>query len=90
LSNDERARAPSIQRELQRIRAALERGERDYTALEHAATSNLVDAGFVADYVSIRNPTTLGAPAPDDREFVVLAAARLGRTRLIDNVRARR
>ena len=90
LSKDERARAPSIQRELQRIRAALERGECDFAALESAATSKLVEAGFVADYVSIRNPITLGAPTADDREFVVLAAARLGRTRLIDNVQARR
>jgi pantoate--beta-alanine ligase len=88
LSADERERAPAIQRALQEIRVSLERDEREYAALEEAAVTNLTKTGFAVDYVSIRNALTLAAPTDDDREFVVLAAARLGRTRLIDNVRA--
>jgi pantoate--beta-alanine ligase len=90
LSNDERARAPLIQRALRYMRSALERGDRNYAELERAAASSLADAGFAVDYVAIRNANTLAAPVGTDSEFVVLAAARLGRTRLIDNVRADR
>ena len=90
LSAADRERAPAIQRALQEIRISLERGERGYGALEQAAVTNLTKTGFAVDYVSIRNALTLAAPSDEDREFVVLAAARLGRTRLIDNVRADR
>ena len=90
LSGDERARAPAIQRTLQDVRAALEKGDRNYAGLEQAGVSKLADEGFVVDYVAIRNAASLAAPRDDDRELVVLAAARLGRTRLIDNVRAQR
>jgi pantoate--beta-alanine ligase len=86
LSADERARAPLIQRSLQTIRAALERGERNYAELQRAAVLNLENAGFAVDYVEIRSAATLATPGFDDRDFVVLAAAKLGRTRLIDNL----
>jgi pantoate--beta-alanine ligase len=88
LSDDERDRAPAIQRALQEARGSLERGDRSYAALEAAAAASLAKVGFAVDYVAIRNAVTLAAPTEDDRELVVLAAARLGRTRLIDNVRA--
>jgi pantoate--beta-alanine ligase len=42
------------------------------------------------DYFSIRNAQDLAPPTPESKEFVVLVAARLGRARLIDNMRARR
>ena len=90
LSSDERARAPAVQRTLQEIRIALEKDDRNYVALERAGASKLSDEGFVVDYVSIRSAESLAAPRDDDRELVVLTAARLGRTRLIDNVRALR
>ena len=90
LSSDERARAPMIQRTLQEIRVALENGDRKYGALEQSGASKLTNGGFVVDYVSIRDADSLAAPIDGDRDLVVLAAARLGRTRLIDNVRARR
>ena len=53
------------------------------------AVSSLSGAGFDVDYVSIRGALTLDAPAATDPELVVLAAARIGRTRLIDNLRVR-
>jgi len=90
LSSAERARAPMIRRTLLEMRAALENGDRNYVALERAGASMLANEGFVVDYVSIRSAASLAAPRDDDRELVVLTAARLGRTRLIDNVRAQR
>jgi pantoate--beta-alanine ligase len=90
LSSEERVRAPAIRRTLQEIRTALEDGDQNYVALERGGSSRLTNEGFVVDYVAIRNAASLAEPIGTDRELVVLAAARLGRTRLIDNVRARR
>jgi pantoate--beta-alanine ligase len=50
------------------------------------AVRQLADAGWKPDYVEVRRRTDLAAPGPGDRELVVLAAARLGSTRLIDNL----
>ena len=58
--------------------------------LERDATTRLNDAGFNVDYVSIRGARTLDrANNRTIDELVVLAAARIGRTRLIDNLRVR-
>ena len=86
LSADERARAPELHRALVRIATALDDGQRDFAALEQGARSALGDAGFAPDYVSVRRARDLAVPAPTDDALVVLGAARLGRTRLIDNV----
>ena len=45
------------------------------------------EAGFTTDYVSIRRAADLAEPVAGDSELVVLAAATVGRTRLIDNIR---
>ena len=50
------------------------------------ATATLVKRGWQVDYVSIRNRLSLQRPGDADQELVVLAAARLGVTRLIDNL----
>ena len=89
LSADERTTAPLIHQTLTRITTALAGGNRDYATLEHDAGARLKVAGFSVDYVSIRSARTLDAPTSSDRELVVLAAARIGRTRLIDNLRVR-
>ena len=47
----------------------------------------LRDAGFGPQYVSVRRSGDLGVPKAENDERVVLAAAMLGRTRLIDNVK---
>ncbi len=62
-------------------------GERDFRRLEQEAGEILAEAGFVPDYVSIRRSADLAEAGPDERDLVVLAAARLGQARLIDNVR---
>ena len=84
LSSDERRRAPEIHRALVYITEALAAVCRDYVSLQQAAGSRLTSAGFVPQYVEIRAPD-LSDPTPEASEWVVLAAAFLGRTRLIDN-----
>jgi pantoate--beta-alanine ligase len=90
LSAQERAIAPQIYAELSRARAALEGGSSDFAALERAGLDALVKAGFRPDYFSVRDAATLDPPAADSTGLVVLTAARIGRARLIDNVRATR
>jgi pantoate--beta-alanine ligase len=88
LTPEQRALAPRIFAALERARAALETGQRDFEALEHEGTNVLQAAGFRVDYFAIRDADTLAAPASDSKNLVVLTAARIGRARLIDNVRA--
>lgn len=87
LSPEERARAPAIYRELERTRREIESGARDFAALEKTGYAALQQAGFRPDYFSIRDAETLAPPGPQSRELVILTAARIGRARLIDNVR---
>ena len=86
LSEAERKQAPQLYRELQAIARAVENGNRDYAALEQQAAANLKQAGWQVDYVEIRHAGNLQIAHVGDNELVVLAAARLGNTRLIDNV----
>jgi pantoate--beta-alanine ligase len=85
LDAEERRRAPALYAALRGIGDALRRGRRDFRALEQRADADLRAAGFVPDYVSVRRASDLAEPTSVDRAFVVLAAARLGRARLIDN-----
>jgi len=87
LTDAERRVAPQIFVELERARQAIEAGSREFAALEQAGFAALQKAGFRPDYFSILDAATLDPPA-DARELVVLTAARIGRARLIDNVRA--
>lgn len=86
LSEAERKQAPQLYRELQAIARAVENGNRDYAALEQQAAANLKQTGWQVDYVEIRHAGNLQVAHVGDGELVVLAAARLGNTRLIDNV----
>ena len=81
----QRAEAVALARELQGVVAELRRGRRDWAALEAAAMDALAGRGWKVDYVAIRRQADLGAPA-DGEALVVLGAARIGSTRLIDNV----
>ncbi|AZR59884.1 pantoate--beta-alanine ligase [Eikenella corrodens] len=89
LSEAERKQAPQLYRELQAIAHAVENGNRDYAALEQQAAANLKQAGWQVDYVEIRHAGNLQVAHVGDSELVVLAAARLGNTRLIDNIEIR-
>jgi pantoate--beta-alanine ligase len=71
--------------ELQRIAAAVANGQSDWQQLEQTAMRALSARTWQPDYVAIRRGSDLGAPQPGDA-LVVLAAAKLGTTRLIDNL----
>lgn len=86
LSPQERARAPQIHATLVQMKDLFAQGH-SWQALEQAASARLERAGFVPDYVAIRRADDLAEPAPEQREgLVALVAARLGGTRLIDNL----
>lgn len=86
LTAEERAKAPQLQRELKAIREALESGSRRFDRHDEMAAANLTMAGWKVDYVSLRTQVDLAPPKPHDTKLVVLAAAWLGKTRLIDNL----
>ena len=83
----ERSRAPALHAALVKVREQLLAGARDFAQLTAAARAALEHAGFRPDYVEIRRQRDLGAAEPQRAEpRIVLGAARLGRTRLIDNL----
>ena len=86
LGASERIQAAALQRELAAIVAAVRGSERDYEALCASATRHLKMAGWRVDYVALRDAVTLQVPTPDTHRLVVLGAAWLGSTRLIDNI----
>jgi pantoate--beta-alanine ligase len=90
LTAEERAEAPRLYRNLSAMRAALLAGDSDYATLEANASADLQQAGWVVDYVEVRQADTLEVAHAGEKRLVVLAAARLGRTRLIDNVEVSR
>ena len=86
LSADERALAPLLHRLLAGIRDAVRAGGRDFARLEVDAMAALSSAGWAPDYIAVRRRLDLQPPTQADEALVVLAAAKLGRTRLIDNL----
>lgn len=86
LTSAERAKAPALYQVLQQVKAAIAAGKHDYRALEQQAKVQLANAGFVPDYVNISNQHSLALAVDAAEQKVVLAAARLGTTRLIDNL----
>ena len=90
LSETERREAPRLYRLLNSVRDRVRGGAADTLALEQDARRELAAAGWKVDYVSIRRQRDLKAPEPAQVQagepLVVLAAAKLGNTRLIDNL----
>lgn len=85
LTPSERELAPLLYRTLCEVAQALQDGRRDLQKLESEAVRTLSD-GMRPDYVSIRTARMLTSPSADTADFVVLAAAWLGKARLIDNI----
>jgi pantoate--beta-alanine ligase len=89
LSAEERAEAPFLAQTLRELAAAVQAGPFDVAALEGAAMDRLSARGWAPDYVALRQQDRLALPdatAAVRPPLVVLAAAKLGRTRLIDNL----
>lgn len=86
LSEAERREAPRLQQVLRRVKEAVENGDRNFEAIEFAADAELARHGWHVDYVVVRSRRTLMQPQAHERELVALGAARLGVTRLIDNL----
>lgn len=87
LSADERQRAPRLYQQLQQTRQAIVTGARNYPSLQHDMRQALTQHGFDVDYASIVNTESLQMAQAEDPCLLIAVAARLGRTRLIDNVR---
>lgn len=85
LSADERAVAPLLHQVMQRCRGLIEQGKPVATVLERAQVL-LRDKGFAPEYLELRTQTDLAVAEDTAFPVVLLAAARLGKTRLIDNL----
>ena len=86
LSDEERAEAAHLYRVLLKIKQEAETGNRNFQELQENARETLVNHGWIVDYVVLRQRDTLVPVQANDRNLIVLGAARLGITRLIDNL----
>ncbi len=86
LNESERTLAPQLYQTLQQLKADIEAGEQDYRGLESRYRDSLEQAGFQVDYLTVANARSLAPAGADDSDLVVAVAAKLGNTRLIDNV----
>ena len=86
LNESERTLAPQLYQTLQQLKADIGAGEQDYRGLESRYRDSLEQAGFQVDYLTVANARSLAPAGADDSDLVVAVAAKLGNTRLIDNV----
>ncbi|MCP3719989.1 MULTISPECIES: pantoate--beta-alanine ligase [unclassified Paraburkholderia] len=89
LTPEQRVEATTLHRLLNSVREDILSGRQDIQRIERSVFSTLVDRGWKPDYISVRKQADLRSPMESDvvdRKLVVLAAARLGSTRLIDNL----
>jgi pantoate--beta-alanine ligase len=89
LSPRERDLAPKLYESLKLAKQRIEKGEHDFGAIEQGGMQQLERAGFQPEYFAIRQATDLAQLRAESRDLIVLAAARLGKARLIDNMHAR-
>lgn len=85
LTPEQKKQAAQLYAQLQQMRTAMENGRRDYVSLCQEGVFALKQQGWQVDYVEIRSQMDLSQPSPDKSGLVILAAAKLGNTRLIDN-----
>jgi pantoate--beta-alanine ligase len=84
----ERSFAPKLYESLKLAKQRIEKGERDFESIQQNGMQLLERAGFQPDYFAIREATDLAPLRAESRDLIVLAAARIGQARLIDNVHA--
>ncbi|MEK1904242.1 MAG: pantoate--beta-alanine ligase [Pseudomonas sp.] len=86
LNDEQRAAAPALYRTLNQLADAVRQGERDYAQLVATGKASLEAAGLRPDYLEVRDSNNLSQACADTQQLVILAAAFLGKTRLIDNL----
>lgn len=86
LSHQERQQAPQLYATLQQLQKCLQHGEEDAKSVLQDGAQQLTTLGFKVDYLELRRPSDLQVATPDDNDLVLLVAAYLGTTRLIDNL----
>src|SRR5512133_959421 len=86
LAPNERAEAPRLYALLREAQQRLAAGERNFQRIELESMALLSRNGWTPQYIAVRRRADLQVPSASDRELVVLAAAYLGKTRLIDNI----
>jgi pantoate--beta-alanine ligase len=89
LTGDERQLAPTLYKKMHELVHEIKSGRRDFSRLTQGYKLQLSKLGFNPDYLEIRNVETLLQPGHEDQNLVLLAAAFLGKTRLIDNLQIR-
>ncbi|MEX2320627.1 MAG: pantoate--beta-alanine ligase [Saccharospirillum sp.] len=90
LTTSEREQAPALYRILCNAKTAIEQGEHDFARVTRTAKEALHNAGFTPDYFNISRRIDLEPATENDNELVILAAAFLGKARLIDNIQVDR
>jgi pantoate--beta-alanine ligase len=90
LTPAEREIAPRLHQALVAAQERIAGGDRNLEAIERSGMRTLEAGGLVPQYFAVVDAETLQAPADKARELVILAAARLGKARLIDNIRVTR
>ena len=86
LTTKERVKAAELKKTLAHIVHQLQKNYMRFAEVEQQGIQQLTEQGWVVDYISIRAAPTLLAAQSGDKVLVVLGAARLGKTRLIDNI----
>ena len=86
LSVDERKEAIRLREAIIGVRDAVLGGDRNFIAMEYAAGALLARHGWNVDYVVVRNQRAVMRPDVGHKALVILGAAKLGQTRLIDNL----
>jgi pantoate--beta-alanine ligase len=86
LSPTERKEAIRLRQAILQVRDSIATGDRRFIAMEYAAGALLARHDWKVDYVVVRSRRALLRPEPQDKQLVVLGAAKLGSTRLIDNL----
>ncbi len=86
LTNEERAESARLYQVLLQVKRGIENSNRNFRELEENAKKLLREHRWNIDYIAVRHRDTLAPPRKEDENLVILGAARLGKTRLIDNL----
>lgn len=87
LSQNERQTAPYLYHSIKHMASSIKKGIKEYQSLINATKRNINSKGFMVEYIEILNQNSLEPATPIDHELIILIAAKLGRTRLIDNIK---